>query len=341
MKLAEKEKAAKASLKDIESTFGAGVAYQFGSGKMADREAFSTGCLDLDLKLRIGGFPRTMMTELYGKEGGGKSTLCMTAVGIAQAQGELAAYIDVENAFNPQYARKLGVNIQKLIFSQPDSGEQALQIAETLIDGGGVSLIVVDSVASLVPQAELDGEIGDSNVALLSRLMSSALGRLGIKVRKQNVALIFINQLRDVINASAFGEKTNTPGGRKLKHLASLRMNVSRIAQIKDGDKVIGGRTQVSIRKSRICSPYQDAEFDLIYGIGISKETDLIDVAEGMGIIKKEGNSYLYGEAKLGVGRERTRAALQREPELFAQLRQVVLRQAEADRENEDRAQSE
>lgn len=338
MKQTEKDRALKESLASIKNTFGAGIAYQFGDGVLEDRDAFSTGCLDLDIKLRIGGFPRGMITEIAGKEGGGKSSLCMRATGLAQEQGENAAYIDVEHGFDPSYAKRLGVNISKLVFSQPDYGEQALQIAETLIDGGGVSLIVIDSVAMLTPKAEVDGEIGDAGVGLLSRMMAQALRKLTIKVRKQNVCLLFINQLRDIIGGMGYGDKTTTPGGRALKHNASLRLDVARIAQIKNGDKVIGGRTQVRVRKSRICSPYQEAEFDLIYGVGISKETDLLDVATGMGIVTKEQNSYVYGQERLGIGREKARISLVQQPEIFTQIRQLVVQAAAQQRENEDRA---
>lgn len=336
MTQSDKDRALKESLAEITRVHGKGVAMQFGNGHLEDREAFSTGCLDLDIKLRIGGFPKGMISELAGKEGGGKSTLCMTAVGLAQAKGENAAYIDVEHGFDPSYAKRLGVNVSKLVFSQPDYGEQALQIVETLIDGGGVAIIVVDSVAMLTPRAEVDGEIGDAGVGLLSRMMAQALRKLTSKVRKANVSLIFINQLRDVINAMGYGEKTSTPGGRALKHNASLRMDINRIAQIKNGDQVVGGRTQVRIKKSRICCPYQEAEFDLIYGQGISKETDLIDVATAMGLLRKDGNSYTYGDEKLGVGRERTRVALQQQPETFAQIRELVLQTAAKARADED-----
>lgn len=337
----EKDRALKESLAEITRVHGKGVAMQLGNGHLEDRDAFPSGCLDLDIKLRIGGFPRGMVTELFGKEGAGKSTLAMVSCGEAQRMGENAAYIDVEHGFDPTYARHVGVNIPKLVFSQPDYGEQALQIVETLIDGGGIGIIVVDSVAMLTPRAEVDGEIGDAGVGLLSRMMAQALRKLTIKVRKANVALIFINQLRDVIGGMGHGEKTTTPGGRALKHNASLRLSVARIAQIKNGDKVIGGRTQVTVKKSRICSPYQEAEFDLIYGQGISKETDLIDVATAMGLIRKEGNSYAYGEEKLGVGRERTRVALQQQPETFAQIRSQVLQAAAEAREKEDSSQPE
>lgn len=341
MKQTEKDRAVKDSLNKIKNIFGAGVAIQMGDGHLENREAFSTGCLDLDIKLRIGGFPKGMISELAGKEGGGKSTLCMTAVGLAQSQGENAAYIDVEHGFDPSYAKRLGVNVPKLVFSQPDYGEQALQIVETLIDGGGVAIIVVDSVAMLTPRAEVDGEIGDAGVGLLSRMMAQALRKLTSKVRKANVSLIFINQLRDVINAMGYGEKTSTPGGRALKHNASLRMDINRIAQIKNGDQVVGGRTQVRIKKSRICCPYQEAEFDLYYGVGISKETDLIDVATAMGVLRKDGNSYSYGDERMGAGREKTRIFLQQQPELFANIRNTVLHEAALAREKEDSSQPE
>ena len=341
MTQSDKDRALKESLAEIKRVHGAGVAIQLGNGHLEDRDAFSSGCLDLDIKLRIGGLPRGMITEMFGKEGGGKSTLAMMCCAEAQRMGEHAAYIDVEHGFDPSYARRLGVNIPKLVFSQPDYGEQALQIVETLIDGGGVAIIVVDSVAMLTPRAEVDGEIGDAGVGLLSRMMAQALRKLTIKVRKANVALLFINQLRDVIGGMGHGEKTTTPGGRALKHNASLRLSVTRISQIKNDDKIIGGRTQVTVKKSRICSPYQEAEFDLIYGQGISKETDLIDVATSMGVLRKEGNSYSYGDEKLGVGRERTRLALQQQPETFAQIRELVLQTAAQAREKEDGAQPE
>jgi len=325
----EKDKALEVALGDVKKTFGAGIAYQFGKVKMLPvRDFFPTDCIALDILLG-GGIPREMITEMHGPDGSGKSTLALTCVGNAQRMGEHAAYIDVEHGLDPRYAQKLGVDIAKLVVSQPDYGEQALQVAETLIDSMAVGIIVVDSVAMLTPKAEVEGEIGDANVAPLSRLMAQALRKLTVKVRKANCALVFINQLRDKIGSMGYGEQTTTPGGRALKHNASLRLDVRRISSLKKGEDVIGSRVRVKITKSRICSPFQEAEVDLIYGEGFSRETDLIDVATEYGIVAKEGGShYSFNSDRIGHGREEARLFLKDRPELFATIRQLVMEEA-------------
>lgn len=341
LKPAEKKKALAAALKEINKIHGEGAVYQMGDAKFAVRESFPTGSIALDILLRIGGFPRNMITELYGKEGGGKSTLCMSATGLAQKQGAIVAYIDQENAFDPLYASKMGVNVRDLVFSQPDDGEQAFDVADQLMDSGAVDIIIIDSIANMMPRTEAEGEIGDQNVALLSRLVSPVVRRLGIKVRKNNVALILINQLRDVIGAVGAQKKTSTPGGRALRHNASLRMEVSRIGQLKIGDKVVGGRTRVYIEKSRICPPFQAAEFDIIYGKGISREAELVDLATEYGIFEKQGNTYVWGDDVLGVGREKTRELLAKNADFFKKVYTAVLAEATKRRETEDRPLSE
>jgi recombination protein RecA len=314
------------ALASIEATFGPGLAFQIGKSKpLPIRDFFPTGCIALDIMLG-GGIPREMMTEMFGPEGGGKSTLALTTLGNAQRAGEVGAFIDVEQAFDPTYARRLGVDVRRLIISQPDYGEQALQIAETLIDSGAVKIIVVDSVANLLPKTEYEGEIGDQNVALLPRLMAQALRKLGAKVRKANVALVFINQLREKIGAMPNESPTNTPGGRALKHAASLRLDIRRIAAIKDGEKVIGGRIRIKDPKSRVCIPYQEAESDLIYGEGFSREADLLDIGTDFGIVAKEkGSYYTFNSEPLGHGREQSRLFLKGHPETFASIHQLVM----------------
>jgi recombination protein RecA len=326
-KASAKDAAFQEALKNINSTFGEATIIQLGKVKpRPPRAAFSTGCLSLDIMLN-GGFPREMITELYGPEGGGKSTLALTACGLAQAQGERVAYVDVEHAFDPSYARKLGVDADNLAMSQPESAEEALQIVEILVESGAVGIIVVDSVAMLTPRAEIEGEIGDSNVALIPRIMAQALRRLTVKVRKNNVALIFINQLRELINQYGHGEKTTTPGGRALKHAASLRLDVRRIAGLKIGDRVIGARVRAKNPKSRVCNPYQEVEFDLIYGEGIDREADLLDLSEKMKIVIKDGNSYSFKNERIGNGRLKACKALKGNRELFSVIRGLVVEQ--------------
>ena len=314
------------ALSTVKKTFGPGIAMQIGKEKIQPAKGtFSTGSIAID-RLTNGGFPREMITEVFGPEGGGKSSLAMTAVGLAQNRGEKAVYIDVEHAFNPNYATKLGVDVHDLVISQPDYAEQALQIAETFIDSGGAGIIVIDSVAMLTPKCEVEGEIGDSNVAPLPRIMGQALRKLTVKVRKNNVALIFINQVRDIINGFGYGEKTLTPGGRALRHTASLRLDIRRIGALKKGERIIGARVRAKVLKSRVCDPFQEAEFDLLYGLGISREGDLIDVATEMGLIAKEkGSYYKFGDYDLGHGREEARLHLVESPELFAEIRGLVL----------------
>jgi recombination protein RecA len=318
-----------AALESIEATYGPGLAFQIGKSKpLPVRDFFPTGCIALDVMLG-GGIPREMITEMFGPEGGGKSTLALSTIGHVQRSGELAAFIDVEQAFDPSYARKLGVDVRNLIISQPDYGEQALQIAETLIDSRAVGIVVIDSVANLLPRTEYEGEIGDQNVALLPRLMAQALRKLGAKVRKANVALVFINQLREKIGAMPGESPTQTPGGRALRHAASLRLDIRRIAQIKDGERVIGGRVRFKDPKSRVCIPYQEAESDLIYGEGFSREADIIDIGTELGIVAKEsGSHYSFNGDPLGHGREKTRLFLKNNPELFATIHQLVMEKA-------------
>jgi len=313
------------TLGDINKTYGKGTIIQLGK-RRPPVISFSTGCFSLDLMLN-GGFPRGMITELFGPEGGGKSTMALTTTGIAQTQGENAAYVDVEHALNPKYAEDLGVNVNTLAITQPDNGETALQIVETLIDSGDVGIIVVDSVAMLVPRAEIEGEIGDANVALLPRLMGQALRKLTPKVRKQNVALIFINQLRETIDSFGYGEKTKTTGGRALKHQASLRLDVRRIAALKVGEKIVGARVRAKNPKSRISNPFQEVEFDLIYGKGIDREADILDMAAKMKIVSKDGSWYNFGDERIGQGRFATCNALRGNRELYGAIRGLVIEQ--------------
>lgn len=330
-----------ATLEQLEEKFGSGMVYRFVGGKFEKRPCFPTSSVALNSMLRIGGLPRGMITEIYGKEGGGKSSLCMDVIANAQRQGVGAAFIDLENGFDPSYASRLGVDLSKLLFSQPDHAEQTFQIIDMMIEGDAAGIIVVDSVAMLTPKAEFEGEIGDQRVAPQSRIISQALRKLTPMVRKKKVALIFINQLRDVIGAVGAQEKTQTPGGRALKHIASLRLSISRIAQIKDGDRVIGGRTRAEVKKSRICSPLQSTEFDLIYGQGISKETDLIDMGLETGVLVKDKNTLMFGDHPLGVGREKSRLFLVQNPTAFDKIYPLVVEKARQAQENLHRPKSE
>lgn len=328
-------------IESFDDKFGVGVVYRFEGGKFEVRPALRTTSIALNSILRIGGFPLGMMAEIYGKEGGGKSSLCMDIIGHAQKDGKKAAYIDLEHGFDPGYASRLGVNLSELYFTQPNYGEKTFDIIEMMVKSQ-IDVIVVDSVASVIAKAETEGEMDDAHVAASARVVTKGLRRLLDMIDgRHKTAILFINQLRDVIGAVGPGAaKTKTTGGRALRHLCSLRIEVSRIAQIKDGDRVIGGRTRAYINKSRICSPYQSAEFDLIYGHGISKETDLIDMALVNGIFVKEKNTIMWGEHKIGIGREKARQFLVENPKAFEQLYPIVLKKAHEAQENLHRAES-
>jgi len=299
----DKGKAIESALLQIEKKFGKGAIMRLGERPHEDAGAISTRCLSLDAAIGVGGFPRGRIVEVYGPESSGKTTLALQVVASAQKTGGVCAYIDAEHAMDPEYAQKLGVNIDDMLISQPDSGEQALEIAETLVRSNSVDVIVVDSVAALVPRAELDGEMGDSLPGLQARLMSQALRKITAIVANSHTCFIFINQLREKIGVF-FGSPETTTGGKALKFYASLRLDIRRIGAIKDGDRNVGNRTRVKVVKNKCAPPFREAEFDIMYGEGISREGDLIDIAVNHNVIEKSGAWFSYHGERLGQGRE-------------------------------------
>ena len=311
----DKSKAIESALANIEKKFGKGSIMRLGERPHEEVGSISTNCLSLDAAIGVGGFPRGRIIEVYGPESSGKTTLALQVVASAQKLGGTAAYIDAEHALDPDYAEKLGVNIDEMLISQPDSGEQALEIAETLVRSASVDVIVIDSVAALVPRAEIDGEMGDSHMGLQARLMSQALRKLTGIVSTSNTCFIFINQLRDKIGVM-FGSPETTTGGKALKFYASVRMDIRRIGAIKDGDKVVGNRTKVKMVKNKVAPPFRECEFDIMYGEGISKEGDLIDLAVAKNIVEKSGAWFSYKGERLGQGRENVKNGLRENIEL-------------------------
>ena len=299
----DKGKAIESALLQIEKKFGKGAIMRLGERPHEEAGAISTGCLSLDAAIGVGGFPRGRIVEVYGPESSGKTTLALQVVASAQKMGGVCAYIDAEHAMDPEYAQKLGVNIDDMLISQPDSGEQALEIAETLVRSNSVDVIVVDSVAALVPRAELDGEMGDSLPGLQARLMSQALRKITAIVANSHTCFIFINQLREKIGVF-FGSPETTTGGKALKFYASVRLDIRRIGAIKDGDKNVGNRTRVKVVKNKCAPPFREVEFDIMYGEGISREGDLIDIAVNHNVIEKAGAWFSYRGERLGQGRE-------------------------------------
>src|SRR3954463_13737428 len=299
----DKGKAIESALLQIEKKFGKGSIMRLGERPHEEAGAISTGCLSLDAAIGVGGFPRGRIIEVYGPESSGKTTLALQVVASAQKTGGVCAYIDAEHAMDPEYAQKLGVNIDDMLIAQPDSGEQALEIAETLVRSNSVDVIVIDSVAALVPRAELDGEMGDSLPGLQARLMSQALRKITAIVANSHTCFIFINQLREKIGVF-FGSPETTTGGKALKFYASVRLDIRRIGAIKDGDKNVGNRTRVKVVKNKCAPPFREAEFDIMYGEGISREGDLIDIAVNHNVIEKAGAWFSYRGERLGQGRE-------------------------------------
>lgn len=321
----ERYRAIEAAISQIEKQFGKGAIIRLGEKKVVDVPAISTTCLSLDAAIGVGGVPRGRIIEIFGPEASGKTTLALHIVAEAQRQGGVAAYIDAEHALDAAYAEKLGVKIDDLFVSQPDSGEQALEIAEALIRSGGVDVVVIDSVAALVPRAELDGEMGDSMPGLQARLMSQALRKLTAVVSRSKTCLIFINQMREKIGVM-FGNPETTTGGRALKFYASVRLDIRKISPIKDGEEVIGSRTKVKVVKNKVAPPFKEAEFDIIYGEGISREGDLLDLAVENKIVEKSGAWFSFQGERLGQGRENVRALLKSNRELASKIEAEVRR---------------
>jgi len=319
----EKSKAIEMALAHIEKRFGKGSIMRLGEKPQERIDAISTNCLSLDLAIGVGGLPRGRITEIFGPESSGKTTLALQVVAQAQKEGGIAAYIDAEHALDPSYAEKIGVNVEDLLISQPDSGEQALEIAETLVRSGGIDVVVVDSVAALVPRAELEGEMGDAHVGLIARLMSQALRKLTGIVSQSNTCFIFINQLREKIGVS-FGNPETTTGGKALKFYASVRIDIRRIGSIKEGEKVIGNRTKAKIVKNKVAPPFHECEFDIIYNEGISKEGDLLDLAVAHRVVEKAGTWFSYKGERLGQGRENAKKFLKENPEICNRIEDEV-----------------
>ncbi len=319
----ERSRAVDAAILQIEKQFGRGAIMRLGDRDAQNVEVISTGSVALDLALGVGGVPRGRITEIYGPESSGKTTLCYHVIGNAQANGGVAAFIDAEHALDPGYAKNVGVNVDDLLVSQPDTGEQALEIAETLIRSGGVDVVVIDSVAALVPRAEIEGEMGDSFVGLQARLMSQALRKLTGAVNRSKTALVFTNQLREKIGVM-FGNPETTPGGKALKFYASVRMDIRRIETLKTGTDAIGSRTRVKVVKNKVASPFRIAEFDIMYNEGISREGGLLDVGIAAGVLAKTGAWFNYGEVRLGQGRENARDFLRSNPEIAQKIEDEI-----------------
>ncbi|MTI19291.1 recombinase RecA [Rhodobacteraceae bacterium RKSG542] len=321
----DKTKALDAALSQIERAFGKGSIMRMGQGQAVEIQAVSTGSLSLDIALGIGGLPRSRIVEIYGPESSGKTTLALHTIAEAQKVGGICAFIDAEHALDPVYARKLGVNIDDLLISQPDAGEQALEIADTLVRSGAIDVLVVDSVAALTPKAELEGEMGDSLPGLQARLMSQALRKLTASISKSNTMVIFINQIRMKIGVM-FGSPETTTGGNALKFYASVRLDIRRIGAIKDRDEIVGNQTRVKVVKNKLAPPFKQVEFDIIYGEGVSKTGELLDLGVKGGIVDKSGAWFSYNSQRLGQGRENSKVFLKENPEVAAEI-ELAIRQ--------------
>jgi recombination protein RecA len=337
----QKERALELAMAQIEKQFGKGSIMKLGDGALLeDVRVISTGSLSLDLALGVGGIPRGRVTEIYGPEASGKTTLALHIVAESQKAGGRGAFVDAEHALDMHYARKLGVNTDELLISQPDTGEQALEIAEILVRSGAVDVVVVDSVAALVPRAEIEGEMGDAHVGLQARLMSQALRKLTAAISKSLTAVIFINQIRMKIGVM-FGNPETTTGGTALKFYASVRLDIRRIGAIKDGQEVVGSRTRVKVVKNKIAPPFKEAEFDLLYGQGISREGDALDLATDLGIVEKLGTWYSYKAERLGQGRENAKSFLREHAETLNAIEGEILAKSDLHPQNSQKSEKE
>ncbi|MDI6604850.1 recombinase RecA [Aceticella autotrophica] len=319
----EKQKALDMAINQIERQFGKGSIMKLGDNSRLNVEVISSGSIDLDIALGVGGIPRGRIIEIFGPESSGKTTIALHILAEAQKIGGTGAFIDAEHALDPTYAKKLGVNIDNLLVSQPDTGEQALEIAEALVRSGAVDVIVVDSVAALVPKAEIDGEMGDAHVGLQARLMSQALRKLSGVISKSKCIVVFINQLREKVGIM-FGNPETTPGGRALKFYSTIRLDVRKIESLKQGNDVVGNRTRVKVVKNKVAPPFKQAEFDIMYGEGISKEGSILDLAVSINAVEKSGAWYSYNEVRLGQGRENAKQYLKENKELLAELENKI-----------------
>ena len=317
--MSDKDKNLKETLSQIEKQFGKGTVMKMGDREIVDMPCVSTGSIGLDIALGIGGLPQGRVVEIFGPESSGKTTLTLQAIAECQKAGGTAAFIDAEHAMDPEYAKNLGVNLDELLVSQPDSGEQSLEITETLVRSGAIDIIVVDSVAALVPRAELEGEMGDSHMGLQARLMSQALRKLTGTVSKSNTTVLFVNQIREKIGV-IFGNPETTPGGRALKFYSSIRLEIRRITSLKDGSDIVGNRTRVKVVKNKVAPPFKSTEFDIMYGKGISKEGDIVDLALKGDIIEKTGAWFAYGDMKIGQGRENAKQYLADNDEIYNEI---------------------
>lgn len=319
----EKLKALQLTMEKLDKTFGKGAVMKLGDSPVEKVDVIPSGSLTLDLALGINGYPKGRIVEIYGPESSGKTTLAIHAIAEIQKQGGIAAFIDAEHAFDQFYAEKLGVDVANLLISQPDNGEQALEIADNLIRSGAIDLIVIDSVAALTPKAEIEGEMGDSQMGLQARLMSKALRKLTSSINKANCCCIFINQLRDKIGVM-FGNPETTTGGNALKFYASLRLDIRKATQLKDGEEIIGNRVKVKVVKNKVAPPFRKAEFDILYGEGISKIGEIIDLGVELNVLKKSGSWFSYGETRLGQGRDSIKSILADNPDLCDELEQRI-----------------
>ncbi len=323
MSVDSREKALETALAGLRKRFGEGTIMKLGEAHQLAVEVIPTGSLSLDIALGVGGIPRGRVTEIYGPEASGKTTICHHIIAEAQRMGGVAAFIDTEHALDPAYARRCGVDVDNLYVSQPDTGEQALEIAEALVRSGAMDVVVIDSVAALVPRAEIEGEMGEAQVGLQARLMSQALRKLAGAIKRSNTALIFTNQLRQKIGVM-FGSPETTTGGMALKFYASVRLDVRRVESIKQGEEIVGNRTRVTVKKNKVAPPFRVAEFDILYNQGISREGDLLDTGVNMGVIEKRGAFFTYGETRLGQGRENAKETLRQNQELAREIENKI-----------------